>query len=275
MVKTTSKGSVGERRPPSRKASEQVPDLPREIRSSGWNFSEHHRRAFRDIDENPDARTSFENLTSCAKPISKSRLLLSLVAEAEAWIGYRIANKEAIVSGKWDDWGKWSDKWDGLHAIARSLKVLASKMEKHIALSERGPVALPVLVGQSGEAERYTASHIANRRLDAIRAQLLENAAEIDGFWMARQEWLKKLPRKNRGDLIERERLVMFMRFVEQETGKPHYENIATLLSTVRWSIATFNGLPFESSDTLSSDMLRKLSKRFTSPMLERAYPKR
>jgi hypothetical protein len=276
MVRTTSQRSGDESRSSSRKTPERVPDVPPEITSSGWNFGEHHKRAFSDIGEDPNARTSFKNLTSCAKPISKSRLLLELVFEAEAWIGHRMTDKGAIVSGRWDGWEKWSDKWKGLHAMAKSLKGLASKIEKHIALSERGPVALPVMVGEPGEVERYTASHMANPRLKAIAAQLRENAAEIEGFWNSRQEWLKKLPRKNRGNLIERERLVMFMRFVEHETGEPHYEDIANLLSTVRESIANSNAVPFEPDrDQLSSDMLRKLSKRPSTPLVERIYPKR
>jgi hypothetical protein len=276
MIKTNSKRTVvGPHRLSSRKTPEQIPDLPPEIRSSGWNFGDHHKRAFRDIKENQDARISFNNLTSCAKPISQSRLLLSLVSEAESWIGYRMTPTGAVVSGTWDGWEKWSDKWKGLHAIAKNLKALAAKLEQHISLSERGPVALPVLVGEPGEAERYTASHLTNRRLDAIVVQLRGNAAEIDGFWSSRQDWLRKLPRKNRGNLIERERLVMFMRFVKHETGEPHYEDIATLLKTVRWSIATSNAVPFETSDKLSSDMLRKLSKGFTTARIESMYPPR
>lgn len=273
MTENSAKRKVLEPRLSSRKTTERVPDLPPEIQSSGWNFGDHHRQAFRDINQNSDARASFNNLTSCSRPISQSRLLLSLVAEAESLIGYRMTGAGAVVSGSWGGWEKWTDKWNGLRATAKSLKRLAAKMERHISLSDRGPVALPLLVGEPEETERYTASHMASRRLDAIEAQLRESAAEIEAFCASRKEWLKKLPRKKRRDLIARERLVMFVRFIEHETGEPHYEDVAILLSTVRWSVVTSHALPFEPSDNVSSDLLRKLSKRFTTPMIDRMYP--
>ena len=226
--------------------------LPPEIESSGWRFSEIHRKAFKAITEDPKAQRAFKSLTAGKNAISPASLLLNLGLESKYFL-----------RGHWKEWDRWQDKWEYLERLVKSLKQIASKVEKHVKVSDRGPIPLPTLAGMETEHE-YVSSLGSNGRLKVIAGQLLKSASEIERDCEIRREWLRKMPRKDRRDIIEKERLVRFMCFVKARTGKPHFEKIATLLNVVRGT----SGSPNE----ISADSLRKLSKRLTTPFIKSQY---
>jgi hypothetical protein len=240
--------------------------LPPEIESSGWKFSDTHRRLYAAMQENISARTAFQKLTTGPKAISPAILLLSL--EAESFL-------RGMPRQDWKEWDRWKDKWEDLGRTAKSLKRIALKMEKQIQHSARGPIPLPTLLptteGEPEEKEReeYAWSLQANGRLTAITAGLRENASEIEHFCQMRRAWLRRMPRKHR-DSIQSERHVLFLRFVESRTGKSHFEHLAALLN-----ICKTVSQPESKSPEFSADYLRKLSNRFSTPLIKTHYPAR
>jgi hypothetical protein len=226
--------------------------LPPEIESSGWKFSEIHRKAFKAITEDPKAQRAFESLTAGKNAISAASLLLNLGLESKYFL-----------RGHWKEWDRWQEKWEYLERAVKRLRGIAAKMQKYLEPRNRGPIPLPTLAGMETEHE-YVSSLGSNGRLKVIAGQLLESALEIEQDCEICREWLRKMPRKDRRDIIEKERLVRFMCFVKARTGKPHFEKVATLLNVVRGTSGSTN--------EISADFLRKLSKRRTTPFIKSQY---
>lgn len=217
--------------------------LPPEIESSGWNFDNETRLAYRKIIGDPEARRAFEKLTTGNRPISPAHLLLSL------------RELKSFPNRTWKDWHYWQDKWEYLERAVKGLRRIASKMQKYLEPRYRGPIPLPTWTGP--EDESYSKSHLAEQRLRSITEQLCKDASEIEQYCNMRREWLRKTPRKDRKGMAEKEHLVMFLRYVESSTGRPHTEDVAALLNVVR-------GRAGDSSEVTVNE-LRKLSKRFSA----------
>ena len=232
----------------------------------GWNLGESHRKVYWAIKSDLSGNIAFGKLTTGPKAIPPVILLLSLEVEAFS---------QGEPRQDWKGWDRWKDKWEDLGRIAKSMKRIASKMEKHIQRSDRGPIPLPTLLpttqGEAADKEReeYTRSHQADARLTAIVAGLRENVSEIEGFCQMRRNWLRKMPRKHR-DTIRSERRVLFLRFVETRTGEPNFEDLATL-----FNICKTVSQPNVQTADVSADYLRKLSSRFSTPLIEKQYPRR
>ena len=244
----------------------QVEEELVQLSQLGWNLGESHRKLYRAIRSDPSASIAFEKLTAGLRAIPPVILLLSLEAE-----GFSRGEPRQ----DWKDWDRWKDKWEDLGRTARSLKRIASSMEKHIKRNDRGPIPLPTLLptteGEAADKEReeYSRSHQANARLTAIVASLLENALEIERFCQMRHNWLQRMPRKHR-DTIQSERRVLFLRFVEARTGESHFEDIAAL-----FNVCTRVSQPNAQATEFSADYLRKLSNRFSTPLIKSKFPPR
>jgi hypothetical protein len=217
--------------------------LPPEIESSGWNFDNEIRLAYRQIIGDVQAKRAFEKLTKGNRSVSPAQLLLSL------------GELRRFPSRTWKEWDRWQDKWEYLERTVRSLRRIASKIQKYIEPRHRGPIPLPTWTGP--EDESYLKSHLAEQRLRSVTEQLFKDASEIEQYCNMRREWLRKTPRKDRKCMAEKEHLVMFLRYVESNTGRPHTEHIAALLNVVR-------GRAGDSSEVTVSK-LRKLSRRFSA----------
>jgi hypothetical protein len=217
--------------------------LPPKIESSGWNFDKETRVAYRKIIGDPEAKRAFEKLTTGNKPISPAHLLLSL------------GELKSFPNRTWKDWDHWQDKWEYLERAVKSLRRIASKMQKYLEPKYRGPIPLPTWTGR--EDESYTKSHLAEQGLRSITEQLSKDASEIEQYCKMRREWLRKTPRKDRKAMAEKEHLVMFLRFVENRTGRPHTEDVVALLNVI-WGTAG-------DSSEVTANELRKLSKRFSA----------
>jgi hypothetical protein len=210
--------------------------------------------AYRKIIRDLEARRAFEKLTTGKKPISPAHLLLNL------------GQLKGFPNRTWKDWDRWQDKWEYLERAVKGLRRIASKMQKYLEPRHRGPVPLPTWTGP--EDESYVNSHLAEQRLRSITEQLLKDASEIEQYCNMRREWLRKTPRKDRKDMAEKEHLVMFLRYVENSTGRPHTEHIAALLNVVLGRA----GNPSE----VTVNKLRKLSKRFSAaPRIAHWFPPR
>ena len=218
-------------------------ELPPEIESSGWNFDNETRLAYRKIIGDLEARKAFEKLTIGNRSIPPAHLLLSL------------GEIKRFPSRTWNEWDRWQDKWEYLERTVKSLRRIASKMQKYLEPKYRGPIPLPTWTGP--EDESYLKSHLAEQRLRSIAEQFSRDASEIERYCNMRREWLRKTPRKDRKGMAEKERLVMFLRFVESRTGRPHTEDVVALLNVIR-------GKAGDSSEVTANE-LRKLSKRFSA----------
>ena len=128
--------------------------LPPEIESSGWNFDDETRLAYRKIIGDPKARRAFEKLTTGNRPISAAHLLLNL------------RELERFPNSTWKDWHSWQDKWEYLERAVKGLRRIASKMQKYLEPRYRGPIPLPTWTGP--EDEGYSKSHLAEQRLKSI-----------------------------------------------------------------------------------------------------------
>ncbi len=218
-------------------------ELPPELESSGWNFDNEIRLAYRKIIDDVQAKRAFEKLTKGNRSIPPAHLLLSF------------GELKRFPSRTWKEWDRWQDKWEYLERTVKGLRRIASKMQKYLEPRYRGPIPLPTWTGP--EDESYSKSHLAEQRLRSITDQLFKDASEIEQYCNMRREWLRKTPRKNRKGMAEKEHLVMFLRYVESSTGRPHTEDVAALLNVVR-------GRAGDSSEVTANE-LRKLSKRFSA----------
>jgi hypothetical protein len=228
--------------------------LPPELESSGWNFDKETRLAYRKIIGDPKAKRAFEKLTRGNNPIPPAHLLLSL------------GQLKGFANRTWKDWDHWQEKWEYLERTVKSLRRIASKMQKYLEPRYRGPIPLPTWTGP--EDESYSQSHLAEQRLRSITEQLFKDASEIEQYCNMRREWLRKTPRKDRKGMAEKEHLVMFLRYVESSTGRPHTEHVAALLNVI-WGIAG-------DSSEVTANELRKLSKRLSAaPRIRHWFPPR
>ena len=242
--------------------------LPPEIESSGWKFSDTHRRLYAAIQADVSAKTAFQRLTTGARAVSPAILLLTLEAES-------------FANGKprkyWEEWERWKYKWEDLGRTARSLKRIAASIEKQIERSDCGwgPIPLPALlpmtegVAEEKDRKEWRESLQAGQRLGAIATGLRENALEIEHLCQMRREWMARMPRKHR-NTMQNEWHVLFLRFVEARTGEPHFEDLAALLNTCH-----VVSQPESKDLKFSADYLRKLSSRFSTPLIEKHYPTR
>ena len=227
-------------------------ELPPELESSGWNFDNEIRLTYRKIIDDAQAKRAFEKLTKGNRSIPPAHLLLSL------------GEQERFPSRTWKEWDRWQDKWEYLERTVKSLRRIALKMEKYLEPKYRGPIPLPTWTGP--EDESYLKSHQAEQRVRSITEQLLKDASEIEQYCDMRREWLRKTPRKDRKSLAEKEHLVMFLRFVENRTGRPHAEDVAALLNAIHGRVGD--------SNEVTVNQLRKLSKRFSAaPRIVHWFP--
>jgi hypothetical protein len=227
--------------------------LPPEIESSGWNFDNETRLVYRKIINDPQARKAFKKLTTGSKPIPPANLLLAL------------GGLKSFPNRTWKDWDRWQETWEYLDRAVKSLRRIASKMQKYLGPRYRGPIPLPTWTGP--EDDSYSKSHLAKQNLRSIAEQLSKDASEIEQYCKMRSEWLRKTPRKDRRGMAEKEHLVMFLRYVESTTGRPHTEHIAALVNVVR-------GKAGDTSE-VSANELRKLSKRFSAaPRIAHWFPR-
>ena len=217
--------------------------LPPEIESSGWNFDIETRLAYRQIIGDPEAKKAFEKLTTGKTPMSPAHLLLGL------------GLLKGFPNRTWKHWEHWQDKWEYLERTVKSLRRIASRMQRYLEPRYRGPIPLPTWTGP--EDESYSKSHLAEQRLRSITEQLSKDASEIEQYCNMRREWLRKTPRKDRKGMAEKEHLVRFLSGVESRTGRPHTEDVAALLNVI-WGRAG-------DSNEVTANQLRKLSKRFSA----------
>ena len=211
---------------------------------------------------------AFHKLTSGANPIPAWNLLLTLAEEKLSYLGiWEEPGGKRMTGRKFGqaDWDKWDRKWEGIAANAKSIRLVSSKLSENIRRSPRGPIALPQL---RESEEEHAKSYGADGRLQSIAGQLLEQAAEMEQFCEMRRQWIKRMPKKDRRDAIEKERLGLLMCFVESRTKRPHIPQIAALLNAVRGTTGAAN--------EVTEDYLRKLSKRLSVfPLIEQLYPDR
>lgn len=218
-------------------------ELPPELELSGWNFDNQTRLAYRRIIGDVRAKRAFEKPTRGNRSILPAHLLLSL------------GELKRFPSNTWKGWDQWQDKWEYLERTVKSLRRIASKMQMYLKPEYRGPIPLPTWTGP--EDESYLKSHQAEQRVRSITEQLLKDASEIEQYCKMRRQWLRKTPRKDRKSLAEKEHLVMFLRFVENRTGRPHAEDVAALLNAIHGRVGD--------SNEVTVNQLRKLSKRFSA----------
>jgi hypothetical protein len=240
--------------------------LPADVTSFGWRFTELHIEVYEAIQCDPEARRAFEILTSGPAMVLPAHLLLNLGEEKKHYLGIQETDDgKWIRSGTFDDshWKNWNSKWKGIAANAKSMRRISLKLTDNIRKSDRGPIALPTL--REGDVER-AASHGADNRLQSISEELLGLATEIEQYCETRRQWIKKMPKKDRRDIIEKERLVLLVRWIESRTGRPHFPQIAALLNATRGTVGATNHV--------DPDYLRKLSSRLSKlPIIQQIYP--
>ena len=184
----------------------------------------------------------------------------------------RNLGKSAGQPEQYDDsskaqWDSWNRKWNGIKAAGESLRLIASKLNEHLGKSHRGPIPFRMVTGAIDESgEYYLESHRANKHVQHIAEQFATLASEIEKILEIRQSWLSRMPQKDRSQAIEKEQLVLFMRLIKQQTGRPHIEDLAALLNAVY-------GTSGSEEEEVGIDKLRKLSKRFITPRISRAFP--
>ncbi len=227
-------------------------ELPPELELSGWNFDDVTRLAYRKIIGDVQAKGAFEKLTKGNRSIPPAHLLLGL------------GELKRFPVRTWKEWDQWQEKWEYLERTATTLRRIASKMRMYLESKYRGPIPLPTWTGP--EDESYIKSHQAEHGVRAISERLLKDASEIEQYCEMRREWLRKTPRKDRKSMAEKEHLVMFLRSVENRTGRPHIEDVAALLNVVQGRSGT--------SSEVTVNQLRKLSKRFSAaPRIAHWFP--
>ena len=211
--------------------------------NSGWRFRDSDRALFRDIRSDVEAQHAFEKLTKGRRAIRPAVLLLNLGSE--------------FCPRDWKEWEAWKDKWAGLSTAAKTIRLVEAKMKRHVGKSNRGPVPLPIMAGTEKGDKDYIRSHRADSRLRDICKTLAACAAEIEEYCQMRRNWLREVPRKN---ATQKERIVLFMRFVKEKTGKWYFERVAALLNV---------GRKINARNEITAETLRKLRKLRT-PLLDR-----
>jgi len=226
--------------------------LPPELELSRWNFDDATRVAYRQIMGDVRAKRAFEKLTKGNRSIPPAHLLLDL------------GGLKRFPGRTWKGWDQWQEKWEYLQRTVTTLRRIASKMRMYLETKYRGPIPLPTWTGP--EDESYIKSQQAGHDLRAISERLLKDASEIEQYCEMRRQWLQNTPRKDRKSMAEKEHLVMFLRSVENRTGKPHIEDVAALLNVVHERSGT--------SSEITVTQLRKLSKRFSAaPRIAHWFP--
>lgn len=144
-----------------------------------------------------------------------------------------------------------------LKRIPSRLRAVASEIENLISRPEFDPRTLlpnparPRLVEAVAEAQKHSTIRELVNEWTNIPSVLYEFAAYVEA---RRDGQFHRLPQPGRPDAVLRRAKVRLLDYVESATGRPHYEEVADLLSG--------------SSRILTADDLRKLSTR--NPSLRR-----
>jgi hypothetical protein len=199
-----------------------------------FEFREIDRKLYRAILRGAEARLAFERFTTGKKAINPSWLLLALGI--------------AIDSGArpllWHKAERWKEKWEGLRGAAKSLKWLATKIEKHLAKSDLGPAPLAT-VGYDRWHQHYSSSVAAYATLTNLPSLLRGCAKLIEFYCDLNREWLAETPRDPDG---QSQRTVALLCWVKEKTGRCYFERVAALLNVGR----RLRGQSEESGDSLS-----------------------
>ena len=216
---------------------------------SEWNLTD-FEDVFVIIRADWNAWSAFEEIVRCG--YKQDHLLMSLAITFS-----HDPRSTLFLSGThWDGWTPWNEKWKGLKGVANTLTLIATKMEKHIAKSDRGPIPLPTLSGSEKGSADYHKSNLSGKRLAEIHSSIVAMTEEIKQYCEMARDWRKVVPRS---DIIEDESLRLFVESIKACTGEWHIPEVAKLLSAGGVSV--------------SEETLWKMLKLRT-PLLDRSDPK-
>lgn len=210
-----------------------------------FEFRAFDRQLYHAIQKDPEARTAFDRLTRGKRAIHPSWLLFSVGTACSSADPPRQHDAE-------NEWmQKWTDKWEGLGGTAKSLRLLAEKMQIHLGKSDIGPAPLAYM-GIDRFEKDYAGRQNAQAVLQTLPPTLFAWAKLVERYCAMQKNWLRGWPTVKEGQKFQ---TLGLLHWVKERTGRNHFERIAALINV---------GRRLRRHKEVSGESLRKLWKRYS-----------